>query len=246
MPRVESTCFCGFTTEGNGTDELVSAGLAHFGATHPELGLTPVLARNYIEGEQRADGPIERLPEIGPIEIRPISSLVRDDILEFFDRRAFPDNVGWSACYCMHHHLGVDENGLEPERLWSQNRSDLSQRVESGETTGVVAYVDGVLAGFCNASARATYPDKSDGSDEGVASIVCFVVAPPYRRHGVQQKLLAGAIPHLRTLGFERVEGYPRREMDNVTSAFVGTLSLFEKEGFEVISEDPLIASLAL
>ena len=243
---MESTCFCGFALVGTGMDELVSAGLAHFGATHPEVGLTPVLARNYLEGEQRADGPIERLPEIGPIEIRPISSLVRDDILEFFDRRAFPDNVGWSACYCMYHHIGGGEDGPWPERLWDENRTDLSRRVDSGETTGVVAYVGGVLAGFCNASARSQYPDKSDGSDRGVASIVCFVVAPPYRRHGVQRRLLSGAVSHLRTLGFERAEGYPRREMDDIASAFVGTLPLFEKEGFEVSSEDPLVVSLAL
>lgn len=243
---MESTCFCGFALVGSGMDELVSAGLDHFGATHPEVGLTPVLARNYLEGEQRVDGPIERLPEIGPIEVRPISSVVREDILEFFDRRAFADNVVWSACYCMYHHVGGDENGLWPKRSWSQNRADLSQRIDSGETTGVVAYVDGVLAGFCNASSRSVYPDKSDGSDTGVASIVCFVVAPPYRRHGVQKKLLSEAVSHLRSLGFERAEGYPRRSLDDIASAFVGTLPLFEKEGFEISSEDPLVVSLLL
>ncbi len=227
-------------------DELASAGFAHFDSAHSELGFTPTLARNYLEGEQRVDGPVERLPEIGTIDVQPISRVTRDDILEFFDRRAFADNIGWSACYCMYHHIGGDESGPWPERSWRQNRSDLSRRIDSGDTTGVVAYVDGTLAGFCNASSRSKYPDKSDGSDSGVASIVCFVVAPPYRRHGVQRELLDGAVAHLRSLGFESAEAYPRRRVEDDASAFVGTLSLFENQGFEITSGDPLIVGRAL
>lgn len=237
---MESTCFCGVAMTGGDIDALVAVGVDHFGSIHAELGLTEIQIRNFFEGEQRIDGPVDRLDAIGEIEVRPISGETRDDILEFFDRRAFADNTAWGMCYCMYHHIGGDQTGPWPDRTWQENRSDLSIRVDTESTTGVVAYVDGVVAGFCNASARDQYPDKSGESDRGVGSIVCFVVAPPFRGHGVQRALLAGAVEMLANRGFEYAEAYPIRTAENTSSAFVGTLRLFENHGFDVVSEEPL------
>lgn len=237
---MESSCFCGVILTGGDMDALVADGVNHFDSTHAELQLTEIQIRNYLESEKRIDGPVKRLDDIGDVEIRPISSETRDDIIEFFDRRAFADNPAWGMCYCMYHHIGGDASGPWPGRTWQQNRSDLASRIDAGTTTGVVAYVDGVLAGFCNASARSEYATRSQGDDEGVGAIACFVVAPPYRGHGVQRALLDGAVGQLASLGFEVAEGYPIREPKDSGSAFVGTLGLFEKQGFEVVSEEPL------
>lgn len=236
----ETSCFCGESLSGADLETQVAAAVDHFSDVHSEMALGETSIRNYIESTHRIDGPVDRLDRIGEIVVKPISSEIRDDIIEFFDRRAFADNPGWGMCYCMYHHIGGGPDGEWPQRTWRQNRSDLAERIDSGATTGVVAYVDGVVAGFCNASARAEYPFKSSEDDAGLGSIVCFVVAPPYRGHGVQKELLKGAVAVLRGQGMQVAEAYPIREPESSASAFVGKLSLFEREGFEVVSEEPL------
>lgn len=243
---METTCYCGAVLAGDDVESLVDVGVDHFGAEHEKWQLTDTQVRNFIEVDQQIDGPTERLDEIGPIEIRPVSPETRADIIEFFDRRAFADNPGWGMCYCMYHHIGGGPDGEWPKRTWQENRSDISSRIDAGRTTGVVAYVDGVLAGWCNASARSEYPFRSEPPDDGIGYIACFVVAPPYRGHGVQKALLAGVVEMLRTAGFEYAEGRPIREPKNSGEAFVGKLNLFESEGFEIVSEDPLRVRLAL
>lgn len=242
---MDSTCFCGVVLEGDDMDALVAAGVTHFDSVHPDLQLIEVQIRNYLEGELRIDGPTERLEEVGDIVVKPVSAETREDIIEFFNRRAFADNPPWGMCFCMYHHIGGDATGPWPHRRWQDNRSDLSDRIDAGTTTGVVAYVGGELAGFCNASGRNQFPDKNDG-DETVGSIVCFVVAPPYRGHGVSKALLAGAIDRLADLGFDYAEGYPKKDPESAADAFVGTLAMFEREGFEVVSDEPLRVRKAL
>ena len=238
---VRSDCFCGFVIEGSDMDAAVASGVAHWGEVHPEYGLTETSIRNYLEGEQRINGPTERLDEIGEIEIRDISVDTRADIVDFFDYRAFADNTAWGMCYCMFHHIGGRYAGEWPHRTWQENRSDLADRIDQGKTTGVVAYVDGELAGFCNATARSAFPARTGDDDEGVGSIVCFVVAPPYRGHGVSRAMLTAALERLRELGMSVAEAYPIVDPETGASAFVGTLSLYENAGFDVFSEDPLV-----
>jgi GNAT superfamily N-acetyltransferase len=243
---LESPCFCGEMVAGVDVDTLVDSGVAHFGLTHPELGLTETSVRNYFEGEQRLSGPTERLASIGEIMIRPVSPKTKEDIIEFFDHRAFAGNPGWSMCYCMYYHLGGSYSEEWSQRSWQQNRSDISDRVDTGATTGVVAYIGGELAGWCNATSRSEFPGRSEGGVEGVASIACFVVAPPYRGHGVQRALLDGAVDLLGDLGFARAEAYPIVDPKRGASAFVGTLDLYKGAGFEVVSEDPLVVQREL
>ena len=235
---MESICFCGEALTGDDMDALVDSGLAHFTEVHPDLELIEVQIRNFLESEKRIDGPTDRLDEIGEIEVKPISSAVKQDIVEFFDRRAFADNPAWGMCYCVFHHIGGDTGAWEVQ-TWQDNRSHLASRIDAGTTTGVVAYVDGVLAGFCNATARTEFPDRDVDGQAGIGSIVCFVVAPPYRGHGVQKALVAGAVEELTRLGLDYAEAYPIREPDSVANAFVGTLKLFENEGFEIYAEEP-------
>ena len=243
---METTCYCGVVLTGDHLQDIVDVGVEHFGQAHEDWQLTETQVRNFVEIDQRIDGPVERLEEIGEIEIRSISPETRDDILEFFDRRAFADNPGWGMCYCMYHHIGGGPDGEWPKRTWQENRTDIGDRIDTGTTTGVVAYVDGVLAGWCNASARDQFPFRSDPPDDGIAYVACFVVAPPWRGHGVQRALLAGAVEMLRDAGYDFVEGRPVKEPKTAGAAFVGTLGLFESQDFEIVSEDPLTVRLAL
>lgn len=237
---------CATVLTGENMDDLVAAGVEHWGSTHPEFGLNEPSIRNYFEGEIRIDGPVGRLSDVGEIEIRMVSPDTRDDVVEFFDRRAFAGNPAWGMCYCMFHHLGGRQSEVWLDRTWQENRSDISARIDAGTTTGVVAYVDGELAGWCNATARSEFPSHSGEDDEGVGSIVCFVVAPPYRNHGVSRALLGHAVTFLGEAGFSIVEAYPIVKPERNESAYVGTLELYQDAGFTVTSEDPLVVGKSL
>ncbi len=52
--------------------------------------------------------------------------------------------------------------------------------------------------------------------------------------------MLAGAVKMLAERGFDTAEAYPIRTPEKSASAFVGTLGLFEKQGFEIVFKEPL------
>ena len=106
---------------------------------------------------------------------------------------------------------------------------------------GVLAYVDGEVAGWCSVSPRSAHFRlvKSrvidDADDLPVWSVVCFVVRPGYRRKGVADALLAGAVGFAEDHGASWLEGYPADTGGariHGTAAYVGTRTMFERHGF--------------
>jgi len=240
------SCFCNAEMTSTDLDSLVPLVLEHFEMNHPELGLNERNVRNYLESEDRSTGPVDRLESIGEIEIRPINADSADDVGGFFDTDAFPDNAAWGSCYCMFYFKGGHDSlewGNEP---WQENRRDQLTRITRGQTTGALAYIDGKMVGWCNATARSEFPGLTDGQDEGVVSIVCFAIAPPYRRHGVATRLLEGVVDHSKLNGAVRLEAYPVRDPDDERAAYHGSLDLYERAGFQVKSDEPLIVGLDL
>jgi GNAT superfamily N-acetyltransferase len=71
--------------------------------------------------------------------------------------------------------------------------------------------------------------------DAGVWSVWCIRVKPGHRGKGISHHLLAGAIDFARANGAPAVEGYPvdnQGKKVDLTMAYVGTRSLFERAGF--------------
>ncbi len=240
------TCHCQTVLTAFDTETLVDPVKAHFDEAHPEFGLTTTSVRNYLEAEDRSTGPTERLDSIGRVEIRPITPEAGEEAMHFFDTDAFPDNPAWGACYCMFFPRGGHANPDWGDQPWRVNRSDQLDRIARGQTTGMLAYVDGRLAGWCNATARSEFPGFSTGDDAGVASVVCFVIAPPYRGHGLATRLLEAVVGEYGAKGFTRLEAYPARDPADEREAFHGSLDLFRELGFEVTSEEPLVVGLEL
>lgn len=235
------TCQCGAEISAADLEALIDPVLAHMSEAHAEFRVTRVDVRNYLEAEDRSAGAsTERLDTIGEVEVVPISPGQVGAIARFFDYDALPDNPQWASCYCVSY---FPEGGDKP---WQENRASLCNRVETGTVTGALAYVDGTLAGWCNATARAEIPRRATGDDSGVCSVICFVISPPYRFHGISGKLLDGAIDHARASGFTLIEGYPRPDWDKPEHAFSGPIRLYEEAGFEKVSEDPLTYQLKL
>ena len=105
----------------------------------------------------------------------------------------------------------------------------------------MLAYVDGELAGWCSVAPRSSYRrlvrSRTIPALEGPEpwSVVCFVVRARFRRRGLMHDLLDGAVAHAAAHGAVAVEGYPAEAGGtriDATSAYVGTVELFEAHGF--------------
>lgn len=227
--------------EGTDAEALAAELVAHVRANHEvpysddELRIWGI---NFAEASERENGPTERLPSIGPIEVHPVTEDRIDDWARFFDHDAFADNPDWASCYCLHPHTGD-----VPERPWRDVRADMIERLRAGATLGYLAYVDGRVAGWVNSSLRSTYKkyegvDPDGPSPDTVIGISCFTIAPPYRRHGVSSALLDRVVADGAARGARWIEGYPHLENDGSDSeAFVGPRSMFDARGFVPVEE---------
>ncbi len=231
---------CGATMEASDLESLGDAFIAHVHAVHPDWPYPETTLRNFAEAKQRLSGDTERLDSIGSIDVHPVDRERIADWLAFFDHDAFADNPGWAACYCSEPHvLTPGTTAAEHDaRSWRDNRALMIGRLDRGETFGYLVYVDERPAGWVNASMRGQYTLFCQGpgaepADDRVLGISCFVIAPPYRRHGLAAALLDRAMADAPERGVRWVEGYPFLDPQAGDAAhFRGPRTLYEARGF--------------
>jgi len=98
------------------------------------------------------------------VDIRPLSSDLLPDFLEYFEGSAFADNPGWRSCYCQF--LYVDHSRIHwAERTAEQNRRAACERICSSRMQGHLAYRKGQVVGWCNAAPRAMMDAFADEPD---------------------------------------------------------------------------------
>lgn len=134
----------------------------------------------------------------------------------------------------------------------TQRRASLRTECASGTPgPGVLAWVDGVAAGWAAVAPRVGYPrltaspllkrlPDDDRPAGAVWAVSCFVVRPQFRARGISRILLDGAIEYAQCAGARVLEGYP---VDVATAARVtpsklyhGTASTFIAAGFTEIA----------
>jgi len=241
--KMKVKCFqCSAVIEADNLGGVADAFVAHGRESHawayPEEAIRNY-ARNYGEATERLTGATERLPEIGAVTVQPMTGDRVHDWLLFFDHDAFAGNPDWASCYCLEPHIpATPEN---PEPLWSERRATMAERLQGGTTFGYLAYVDGRPAGWVNASLRSEYGlfrliDPGGPKPPSVIGVSCFIIAPPFRRHGIASALLDRVIADAAARGASWIEGYPRNEPDASDAGhFRGPRSLYDARGFEVV-----------
>lgn len=150
-------------------------------------------------------------------------------------------------CWCLSHRCSASEIrdlGAGDRQLAMRNLTERSPQ-------GVVTYADGVPVGWCSISPRADNSRLSGSrlirpvDDVAVWSIICVVVRSGHRRRGVVHHLIEGSVQWAAGQGAPAVEAYPVDPVGrmDLTMAFVGTRSMFEPHGFEVIGTTDAQAS---
>jgi len=149
------------------------------------------------------------------------------------------------GCWCMHWKLrGKAYDEARPHETRQMHKAI----VDSGVSTGLLAYLHGDVVGWVAVEPRAAYEKLAHSrtlkpvDDEEVWSVTCFFVAKKFRRHGITVELLKAAIEHVKSHGGKIVEGYPVETEQEAPAPFIftGTASAFRHAGFvEVARRTP-------
>lgn len=152
--------------------------------------------------------------------------------------RIFGPNGANSGCWCMWFR--------RPRKEWQAahskgSRAALKKLVDDEAPLGLIAYVDGVPAGWC---AVAPYEDYSvlaksrlfpPTGESRLWAITCLFVHRDFRRSGLSRPLIDAAVAHARRKGARAVEAYPVVAEGRADPArgFHGFAEVFEAAGFE-------------
>lgn len=171
--------------------------------------------------------------------IRELTEALLGDYLAFFDHDAFADNPGWASCYC---HFPQAPHQLKDwgDRTAQENRAAVSQLIRNRQMHGYLAYFEDKPVGWCNAGPRTgmtILPDEEEAQAGTIGSIVCFVVAKPYRGQGVARQLLQAACAGFQRQKLKIAEAYPRKEAHDDASNHYGPLAVYLAAGFEPFRE---------
>ena len=169
------------------------------------------------------------------LDIRPLTPDRFPDLAALFEEGGDPR---W--CWCQFYRV----RNLDWTSNAAVNRGRLEALAREGPPPGLVAYAGDRAVGWVSLAERERYDRLTTAKvlarvdDRPVWSIVCFVVSRTHRRSGVAAALLDAAVEYARAHGATILEAYPADTGGRKVPAanvFNGTLSMFEKAGFEVV-----------
>lgn len=178
--------------------------------------------------------------DIDGFRIEPLEPGRWDDLVSVLGRG------GIGGCWCMYWTLPTTREWGEGARGGSKaaNKAAFRHIVDRGPPPGLLAYDAGKPVAWCRVMPRASLPGlarsryfKTDLDIDGVWSLACFVVRPPYRGRGLTTVLTKAAIAFARDNGGRILEAYPWEtgEEKHPSIIYGGMASTFLRLGFEVV-----------
>ncbi len=164
------------------------------------------------------------------LSIHPVTKDLWPDVEQLFGKQG-----ACNGCWCMYWRIGSDYH----KRDRQLNKADLQRIVVANRPAGLLAYADGIPAGWCQLTPRQDLPwlikkgygDFNNGSN--VWCISCFYIKTGFRKKGITLALIKAAIDHARKAGADLLEGYPGKSPNSYT----GYTSSFSKAGFKIAGE---------
>ncbi|TMI39761.1 GNAT family N-acetyltransferase [Candidatus Bathyarchaeota archaeon] len=190
------------------------------------------------------------------IVVRELKPGLATDYFDFFDDiydndpwLNSKDNPWWGGCYCSFWDDLREEDEINSSKdKRSANRTARLKMIEEAKASGLLAYQEGKVIGWCNVAPRSSYINLRnlkavEDSSERVGSIMCFVVSAGHRGSGVAPRLLQSACDLIKSWRIPIAEGYPRNpeaatnnpyNIPKLNLGFRGSLNMFLRSGFHV------------
>lgn len=161
------------------------------------------------------------------------------DVFEDVRQIIGPKRPDANVCWCLTYRIPAQLN----RELRGPARGELVAELCGRDLApGVLAYDGDVPVGWAGVAPRADLNSFARANsriphldDLPAWSVWCFRTRAGNRRRGIAHALLDGAVEFARSHGAPMVEGYPvdnQGERVDLTMAYVGTRSLFERAGF--------------
>lgn len=183
------------------------------------------------------------------ITIKPLTSDLNEDYLDFFDKRAFTDDNPNGPCYCTS--PNQDEKTIKrmvkefkKHGVKQTLRKYAVEMLNKNQIQGYLAFDGDLSIGWCNAADIESYsgfvPELAKENTCGkTISIVCFEIAPEYRGMGIASLFIERVCNDAKEKGYVAVEGYVKLSENRDNFDFCGPMQLYKKAGFvKVASRD--------
>jgi ribosomal protein S18 acetylase RimI-like enzyme len=166
--------------------------------------------------------------------------------------KLFAQKCGWQHCWCVHFHCphALPKSEWLPTRAQRalRNRRIKKALVEKDQAHGILVYVDGKPAGWCQYGRSEELPRidtnrnyracRHKQDELQLWRITCFVVDRKFRRRGVAGAALCAALDSIKKRGGGVVEAFPVSDWEGKSFGNMstgGTVSMFKKEGFKQV-----------
>ncbi len=156
-------------------------------------------------------------------------------------------------CQCQRYKLAPNESfGSVPveDRAFRLRQQTDCGHPDSGETSGLVAYLGDEPVGWCAVEPRPAYVGLTrvfrvpwegrdeDRTDETVWAVTCLFTRAGFRKRGVSRALAKAAVEHARDGGAHGLEGYPITTTAVIQDELhVGTVATFVAAGLTEVSQ---------
>jgi GNAT superfamily N-acetyltransferase len=177
----------------------------------------------------------DALPE--NLTVRPLDAATWDAFTDLVERH----NGVWGGCWCTWFHTfqsekthTVEGNRTLKQRLVAEGRAHAALVFDGDRAVGWCQY--GSPAELPNIKHRKEYESLTERPPD--YRLTCFFVDRGYRRQGVAETALRGALALIAQAGGGTVESFPQDTAGaKVTASFLynATRSLFEKVGFTYV-----------
>jgi len=173
------------------------------------------------------------------LKFQPLTSITWNLFEELMGERG-----GCGGCWCMSPRLSSKEFS---ENKYDGNKKSMQNLVNANKPTGLMATYKNEPVGWIALAPREDYTriERSRAlkkiDDKPVWSITCFFVKKEFRKMGLSQSLIKGAVAYAKKNKIKTLEAYPFIPYsDKVPAAFLwfGILSAFTNNGFKVVRQN--------
>ena len=183
------------------------------------------------------------------ITIKPLTSDLNEDYLDFFDNRAFTDDNPNGPCYCTSPNQNEETikrmvKEFKKHEVKQTLRKYAVEMLNNSKIQGYLAFDGDLSIGWCNAADIESYSGFVPAfAKENICgktiSIVCFEIAPEYRGIGIASAFIERVCNDAKEKGYMAVEGYAKFSEKRDNFDFQGPMQLYKKAGFvEVARQD--------